>query len=196
MATEPYTIVVTGKFSVHLAAVGAAFPELNATPDATVWPKLCDGGRIDEDGLTIEHGQTIDEHMVSGLIGPAKISRSGQTLAINFTCVDLTMEQYAKVLNGQTVTDTAKESGKVGHRSIALALGEDVKLYAMLVRFETSPYGAGYKMQYEIPQAYQGSSPSVVFSKSEKAGLECSFMALEHATSGFGTLRMQDDEEG
>ena len=196
MATEPYPIVVTGKFGVYLAAIGAAYPDLNDDPDASVWTKLADGTRIDEDGLTIEHGQTIDEHMVSGLIGPAKISRSGQTLAVNFTCVDLTIEQYAKALNGQAVTDTAKESGEVGHRSIALALGEDVKLHAMLVRFETSPYGAGYNMQYELPQVYQGSSPSVVFSKSDKAGLECSFMALEHATSGFGTLRMQDDEEG
>lgn len=193
---EPYEIIMS-PFEVWLAPVGEAFPAIDAAP-AGNWVKLGTNGNknISEDGITLTHGQTINQHRAYGATGPVKANRSGEDLSIAFVLDDLTLEQYAKVLNNVAVNDVAAGVATAGYREITMRQGFDVSLFALLCR-GPSPYGDGWNMQYQVPRAYQGENPAPAFSKTSAAGLSLSFVALEDPNAAteaerFGKLVAQD----
>lgn len=189
--------IIIAPFEVYLAPVGETFPEIQATPGGN-WATLGTNGIKDysEDGVTVNHEQTLSQHRTLGSTGPVKVVRTEESLLVSFTLEDLTLEEYAKILNGQSVTDVAADADTGGYRHIPLRQGRSVNTYAMLIR-GVSPYGSSYNAQYEIAQAFQSANPSPVFNKSDAAGLECEWTALEDPTQAseedrFGRLVMQD----
>jgi len=193
---EPYEIIMS-PFEVYLAPVSTAFPAINATP-ASPWVKLGTSGldNMDEEGVTVSHEQSITQKRTLGSTGPAKVARTEENLTISFSLVDLTLEQYAKALNGVTVSDVAAGADTAGYRSITLRQGRSVSTYALLVR-GLSPYGDGYNAQYQVPVCYQSDNPAPVFSKGDAAALKFTFTAIEDPNAAteaarFGTLVAQD----
>lgn len=193
---QPYEIIISPA-DVYLAPAGTAFPDVD-TPPTGAWRLLGTAGKknYSEDGITVTHEQSLEPHRTAGSTGPVKVSRTEENLTIEGVLEDLSLEEYAKVLNGVTVADVAAATGTPGYRSIPLRQGIEVAEFACLVRFP-SPYGDGFAAQYQIPRVYQDENPAPGFSKSGAAGLAFRFAALEDPDATvdeerFGKLVAQD----
>jgi len=193
---QPYEIIMA-PFEVWTAPLSTAFPDVDETPGAG-WELLGTNGmkNYSEDGVTVTHEQTLEPHRTLGTTGPVKVKRTEEQLLIEFVLEDLSLEQYAKVLNDVAVTDTPAGSGTPGIRTITLRQGGDVAEFAVMVR-GPSPYADNMVSQYQIPRAYQAASPAPVFTKGEAAGLQVQLAALEDVNAStdeerFGKLVSQD----
>lgn len=189
MSTSPFEIIA-GPATVYVAPVGTAFPAINAAPSAS-WTSLGDT----EGGVTVTHEQSVTLLRVDQSTGPKKAIRTEEALVISFSLANLTLENYARIMNDVAVTDTAPGTGTAGHRSFKMRLGPDVARFAMLIR-GPSPY-MDANLQYEIPVVVQSGSPSVSFVRDDKSVLSVEFNAIEDSNASspadrFGTLRAQD----
>jgi hypothetical protein len=122
----------------------------------------------------LHHTQTVTPIMTDQHTGPVKALRTEEGLEVNFSLVDLTLENYALVLNSNTVTAAA---GPPAIKTLPIHKGVHVDLRAMLIRGR-SPYG-NLPLQYQIPVVYQSESPSVDYIKTDKSVLACVWTALE-----------------
>lgn len=198
--TAPYEIIAA-PFTVWLAPVGTAFPLPSAAP-AVAWIKLGTDGDLNytEDGVTVEHGQTIEVFRAFGSTGPRKAFRTEEELKISLVLADLSLEQYAVAMNYNTITPTVADATNPGMKAMGLSRGMSVAQRALLVR-GPSPYGDAWAMQFEVPRVVQSGNPKPVMRKGEPAGLELEFMALEDLEATveeerFGRLVAQTDDVG
>lgn len=193
MATSPFEIM-TGPLEVYIAAVATAFPAIEANPSAS-WTKLGTNGNKNQgdDGVKVSHPQTVSEFFVAGTTAPVKAHRTQESLEVQFTLHDLTLELYARLLNNKTVTDVAASGGAAGYRHIPLLRGQEVTEHALLVRGSKSAYGNSWNTQFELYKVYVASEPAPVFDKGTPAGLLFTFRALyDFTNSDIGRLVMQD----
>lgn len=193
---KPYEIIIS-PFEVFMAPEGTSFPDVDETP-AAPWALLGTNGvkNYSEDGVTVTHEQTVEQHRTLGSTGPMKAKRTEESLMVEFVLEDLSLEQYAKILNNVSVADTPAGAGTPGIRTIPLRQGSDVATFAVLVR-GPSAYADGFVSQYQIPRVYQGANPAPAFTKGEAAGLQVQLVALEDPNAAsdaerFGLLVMQD----
>lgn len=174
----PYQILA-GPADVYTAPVATAFPAVNAAPGGS-WTLV---GRT-EGGVTVAHNQSIVQLTADQHTGPVKALRESEGQEVNFSFVDLTLENYSLAMNSITVTAAA---GPPAIKTINLHRGVQVDLRAILVRGR-SPYFNG-PAQYQIPVTFQNGSPSVAFVKNDKSVLAASFVALEDLTAGTDAQR-------
>lgn len=174
---EPYEIIVS-PYEVWLAPVAEAFPDVDEAP-AGNWVLLGTNGKCNyaEAGVQITHEQEFNEIMTLCSNAPAKISRSKESVSVGLTLLDLSVEQYAKVMNFQTLTEVSAAAGVPGTRAIWLEQGVTVATRALLCR-GISPYGDSWTAQYQIPIVYQADNPAPIFHKEEPASLLCNFKVL------------------
>lgn len=193
MNTVPFE-VIAAPYSVYVAPVGTSFPAIDAAP-ANPWALVGTSGNLNYDdgaGVVVEHTQDVVEWRALGDGGTRKVFRTGEGQKVRLKLVDITLEQYAHALNGNTVTENP------GERVIGLSRGFDVATYAVLVRSDQSPYQAEGNSQYEIPRAAQAGSPTVTYKKGEPAGLDLEWITLVDPNAAtpderFGRLRVADD---
>lgn len=185
--SAPYEIIAA-PLTVYLAPVGTAFPLVNAAPSGS-WLKLGTNGNknYDEPGVTVTHSQTIGTFTPAGGTAPRKAFRTAEAQLVEFSLADLTIEQYAKLLNDATVTTTV---GPPATKDINLLQGLTVTTFALLAR-GISPIADTLPAQYQVPIVYQDESPKPVFSKGGVAMLACRFAALDDLSLGFGKLIVQ-----
>lgn len=198
--TVPYE-VISAPGTAYLAATGTAFPAINAAPSGS-FTKLGTNGDLNYDGATgivVSHPQSINKWRSLGDLGSRKIFPTEEDLMIKLKVVDLTLEQLKYALNNNTVTDTAAGSGTAGHRKVGLSRSFTVSTFALLLRFNTSAYGATatWNTQYEIPIVAMMGSPELMYKQGEPVGYELEFHALvdsaaASAAERFGVLRMMD----
>lgn len=193
---QPYEIIAA-PFTLWWAPTGTAFPLIDAAPGAS-WTKVgTSGDRSEtEEGVTVAHGQEINQVRTAGSTGPVKAFRREESLVISLTLLDISLEQYALALNGNDVATTAAGVGTAGYKALKLYRGVDVATMALLVRGAASAYGEGWNSQYEVPVCFQSASPEPVYTKGDPAGLALEFTALEDtaaatADARFGRLVMQ-----
>lgn len=174
---KPYEMIVAPG-EIWLAPVGEGFPDVDAAPSGN-WALLGQSGMysLNEDGIAVSHEQTLTQHRSLGATGPLKATRSEENLTIGGTLEDLTLEEYAKVLNDVSVTTGTTGSG-ADTKEITIRQGRSVSTFALLFRFP-SAYGDGWDAQLEIPRVYQSENPAPEFTKDGKAGLAFMFTALE-----------------
>ncbi len=168
----PFEVLI-GPLEVYIAAVGTAFPAVTASVPAGTWVKMGIND-MEEAGIVVTHKQTVNEWRGVGGTGPRKVGRTQESLDIEFTLVDLTLEKYMLAL-GQTIINVP---GPPGTKDIPLYMGTAVATYALLAR-GISPYADGYLAQYQVPVVYQSDSPAPAFAKGKPAGLKLKFTALE-----------------
>jgi hypothetical protein len=194
---KPFEIVAA-PFTLWVAPVGTAFPDIDEAPSGS-WIKLgTSGDRSEtEEGVTVTHGQEINQVRTAGATGPVKAFRTQESMVVAMTLLDLSLEQYAQALNGNAVTTTAAGVGSAGFKALKLYQGLQVEALALLVRGAAgSAYGDDWAAQYEIPACFQSGSPEPVFTKGEPAGLALEFTALEDPDAAtpadrFGRIVMQ-----
>lgn len=190
--STPYE-VLAAPFDVWLAAANTAETQVDTAPSGS-WTKLGANGadNYNEDGVTVTHEQNIETFRGLGKTGSLKAWRTEEDLKVEFTLHDVTIEQYKKALNDNSITTVAAGSGVPGSKRISNIQGYDVSLFALLARSRSaSPYGDSWNFQYWIPVCYQSESPEPVYKKGEPAGLKLVFMALQDSTNGFGVVRAQ-----
>lgn len=183
----PFEIIVA-PLTVWVAPVGTAFPLTNAAPAGT-WFKLGSSGTksYDSKGVTVTHNETLGKFVPAGGTAARKAFRSEEQFLLEFELVDLSIAQYAKVLNNATVNTTV---GPPATQDIDLLQGLTVATFALIAR-GVSPVADTLPSQYQVPLCYEAASPSIVYSKSAPAALDVQFEALEDATLGFGKLLVQ-----
>lgn len=191
---EPYEMI-TAPGEIWLAPVGESFPDVDEAPGGN-WEKLGQNGMysLNEDGITVSHEQTLETHSSLGSTGALKVTRSEESLTVSATLEDLSLEEYAKVLNDVSVSE-GSTGGGADTKEIPLRQGKSVSTFALLFRIP-SAYGDDWDGQFEIPRCYQSESPSPAFTKDGKAGLAVEFSALEDTDAAadderFGRLVMQ-----
>jgi hypothetical protein len=193
---EPYEMIIS-PFEVWLAQVGEPFPHVDDVP-AGNWALLGKNGKdnMSDAGVTVTHEQTIVQKRNVGSTGVKKVARTEEGLTISMVLEDLTLETYAKVLNGQSVGQVSAGAGVPGQVSIGLMQGAEVAEFAVLVR-GASAYDSNLHAQYQIPRAYQSDNPAPVFNKADVASLKCTFTVMEDLDAAspllkFGKLIMAD----
>ncbi len=184
--------IVAQPFNVYIAPVGESFPDVDETPGGN-WVLIGTSGNRNytEDGVTVQHEQTVEEFRSLGSTGPMKVFRTSENLIISFTLADLTLENYKYALNFNTVSDTAAGSGTPGHRDIDLYLGpDDVAQRALLVRgMNASPYLANTHVQYQVPVVFEVGSKEIVSQKVTPIGLALEFRAIDDPIAASASKR-------
>lgn len=180
--------VIASPLTVWVASVGTAFPLTNAAPSGA-WFQLGTSGtkNYDAKGVTVSHDETINKFIPAGGTVARKAWRSEENLSIEFELVDLTMEQYAKILNNATVNTTV---GPPATKDFNLLQGLTVVTFALLAR-GLSPINETLTAQYQVPIVYEADSPKPVFRKDAPAGLAVRFEALEDTALGIGKFMAQ-----
>jgi len=173
--------IVAAPLTLWVAPAGTAFPLVNAAP-AGPWIKVGTNGdrNYDDGGVEVGHTQKIEQARPAGSTGPIKAWRTEEDLMISLTLWDLTLEQYRIAMNDAAVSTTAAGAGTPGTKRFGLSQGGDVAVYALLVRGQSSPYGDGFALQYEVPIVYQSGNPKPAYKKGKPAGLALEFTALEN----------------
>jgi hypothetical protein len=180
--------ILAAPFTVYVAAVGVAYPAINAAPSGS-WTKLGTSGtkNYDEEGVTVTHEQEIATWTPAGSTAPQKAWRTSEGLVIAFTLVDVSPAQYAKAMNDATLNTVA---GPPGDKNFSLLQGMTVARFTLLVR-GISSLDDTLNAQYEVPIVFENGNQAPVYKKGDPAGLALEFVALEDATTGFGKLRIQ-----
>ena len=191
--------IVAAPFEIWIGPVGESFPAIEDTPVGN-WVKIGTSGNrsITEDGVTVQHQQTIEQFRSLGSTGPMKAFRTEESLIIAFTIADMTLENYKHALNQNTVTDTAV-GGNAGFRDVDLYQGLDLDQRALLVRgLNASPYLANTDIQYQVPVVYENGSKEIVAQKGTPIGLALEYIAIEDPNAStsadrFGKLIAMDE---
>jgi hypothetical protein len=185
--------VIAAPYTCFVAPVGTTFPPLEASEGAfpPAWTKLGTSGtkNYSEAGVTVTHTQTVAEFVSAGGAHARKAWRTDEGLDIAFELADLSLSQYALILDSVPVIEGA------GEQSITLERGIKVHGYAMLLR-GPSPIAANGVSQYEIAACYQSANPAPKFAlKGGPAMLAVQFTAVETQPGEFARLRVGEEEE-
>lgn len=174
----PFELVASSDVEVYVAPLATAFPDVDEAP-AVAWKKVGTYGNLNihPDGITVEQGQSIEKFRALGDVGVRKVGRTADDLMFTLTIWDLTVEQYAHALNGNTITTQSAGPGTPGKKTIGLSRGSSVSTMALLFR-APSPYMDDGVMQFCVPRACQTGNPKPKFNPKEPAGLELQFQAL------------------
>ena len=191
--------VVAAPFEIWIGPVGESFPAIEDTPTGN-WVKIGTSGNrsITEDGVTVQHPQTIEQFRSLGSTGPIKAFRTEEGLIITFAIADITLENYKHALGQNTVTDTPV-GGNAGFRDIDIYQGLDLDQRALLVRgLNASPYLALTDIQWQVPVVYENGSPEIVSQKGTPIVIALEYIAIEDpnastADDRFGKIIMMDE---
>ena len=181
MAAQDPREIVVGPLEIWLAAAVEAEDSVSATPSGN-WGKVGTSGdeNYTEDGVTITHSQTVQEHRAVGATGPLKATRTEESLTIAFTLMDMSIAQLTKLLNNTTKsTDTTPNIDYIGLRR-----GPDITVLSAIARGTgLSPSGA-YNIQLYVPRCYNKLGDiSPVFNKGTPVGCAAVFSALEYQSA-------------
>ena len=191
--------VVAAPFEIWIGPVGESFPAIEDAPTGN-WVKIGTSGNrsITEDGVTVQHQQTIEQFRSLGSTGPIKAFRTEEGLIITFAIADITLENYKHALGQNTVTDTPV-GGNAGFRDIDIYQGLDLDQRALLVRgLNASPYLADTDIQWQVPVVYENGSPEIVSQKGTPIVIALEYIAIEDpnastADDRFGKIIMMDE---
>lgn len=186
--------ILFSPYDVFWAPVGEAFPIVE---DAAAGNWLVLGAsiaeRTNEDGVMVTLEQDFEEFRSAGHSAPQEASRVSEAVIVTLTLHDLRPEMLRLVLNNNAVSSTAAGGGKAGFDEIDFERGASKpNEIALLVRGDSTQFATG-TAQYEIPRCYCSSSPEIVHTKGEAAGIEMEFRVLRATAAPFmGKLVSQD----
>lgn len=180
MAAEAYAEVIGTPYACWLGAVGTVAPLIDDDEDSfdEAWVQLGTNGINNQgtDGVTVNLGRTTTDYTPAGETLPVKSWTTDEKATVAVSLVDLTVEQFAAVMDDAAVTNVTASTGHAGEKSFSLIRGVAVHYYALLVR-GLSPYddGTGLQAQYEFARVYQSGSQAPKYLKGTPAELACEF---------------------
>jgi hypothetical protein len=191
----PYEII-GAPAEVWFAPADTAEPILNDDP-AAPWAKVGTSGNLNhaQDGVRISMPQTVNEFRAAGDTGTRKAFRTESGLSVALTLHDMSLEQLALALNGNTVATVPSNAGIVGYKKVGLSRGSSIGTVALLVRWP-SPYMDDGVSQLWCPRAMQVASSEFSLQNGTAAGVALEWKALIDTTAvdpadRYGTLKAQ-----
>lgn len=185
MAVGQLPEVIAAPYTAWVAPVGTVFPKLSEAEGAfpSAWKKLGTSGakNYSEGGITVTHGQTHGQFISAGGNVPRKKWRTEETGSVQFELVDLSVEQYALIMDNAKVEEV---TGANAEQWIQLRRGTgpfkvNLQFWALLLR-GTSTLNEEKEGQYEFATVCQAGAQSIKYSlKQGPAMLLVQFDALE-----------------
>jgi hypothetical protein len=192
MASSPFEIQL-GPADVYRAPLGESFPAVEDAP-AGNWELIADAEHITEDGIVIRGNPDITLVRSLGTIAAVKAGMVARDFQLEFTVMDTRVEAQAVAYGADpddAVTDTPAGGGAAGFRQVDVPIDPVPQGFALLLRWDQSGYGDGYKSQYQIYSAVQLGDGNGIFSKSTPFGQRHLWTAL-NSSAGFVRLVEQD----
>lgn len=186
--------VVAAPYDVWLAVVGTAFPAISANP-AGAWFKVGSAGaeNYDEDGIVLALSQAMNEWTGAKNTEASKVWRTADAKEVRVPLVDLSPNQFAKVMDDAAVTTVARAAGAAGQKFFDADRGITVAEFALLAR-GVSSLGEQFTAQLEVKRCYQSADFEIAGKKGEPGKLECVFRTLKPAAAPSVRVRMQSSE--
>lgn len=187
----PYE-VLAGPFTIYIAAVGTAFTDVTVSSPSGSWTKLGTTGtdNYDDSGVTVSLTPTYKDFTPAGSTAPTKVWRVTEAIEVSFNLVDMSMAQFAKLMNGVTQTDTSATASFGAQSSSPLLMGTGVSLFALMAR-ALSPTSDALASQFQLPIVYQAGQPKIVGKLGDPMKLEAKWTALKSTSLGFGKYIVQ-----
>lgn len=187
--------ILSGVGTLYVADGETAKPSMDSAP-GVAWTEISET----DGGVKVIASQEITKLFSDQHTGAIKAIRPEEGLRVETNIIRSTLELLAKVLGGQTVTDTAAGASTVGYRTIGFHRGQSVTEFAMLFRGTFSAYGSSYNAQFYLPRGYFDGEVGMEFKKDDKVLVPVQFealMDLDESTSEykFGQFDMQDAAE-
>jgi hypothetical protein len=175
---------ITGTARIYLAPYGTNPPDIDSSPDdfPEGWVYL---GETDGE-QSIAHTGPLTYFRTNERTGPVKAVRPEEDVTVTVTLVELSLENYARVLHSadNVVTDEITDPET---KRMPFKRGDCPTEYALLMHGAAdSPYGLFPAYNY-LPRVVSASEPTVTRAKDGRAALEAIFQALEDPE--------QDDED-
>jgi hypothetical protein len=178
--------LVAAPLKVYLAVVGTAFPEIDdAEADFDMaWGKLGTETDLnyDDSGVDVAHDETVNDFVPAGSTMPVKRFRTAESFLTKLNLVDVSPEQYAKVMNDATITTTPPSSGVAGKKAFSLFRGIVVNSFAVYMRGMSS-VDNDLNMEVKFSKAFVSVNGSVVWKKGDPAMLPIEILAIRHSDS-------------
>ncbi|MGE3175920.1 MAG: hypothetical protein AB7O32_00505 [Vicinamibacterales bacterium] len=197
----PYEVLV-GSGTAYIAPPGTALPDPGAALSAP-WVKIGTAGDLNYDentGVEFMVTETIAPWTPLGSNAPRKHFRTVEGVSVKLSVADMTLEQLTYALNGNTVTPVSAAPGVIGYKKIGLEKGQSIETYALLVRYNASPYMADGIMEYRHTLVQQKSEPKFTAKKGTPMTVDLEFMALPDpaaaAGEGLGVWLAQHEDAG
>lgn len=178
--SAPYEIVGMPA-DIYLAAVGATFPDIDATPNPATWTKLGTNGSLNytPDGVKAGQPQSFNVWRSAGSAAPRKVFRTEEDGKYGVSVADMTLEVLTEAIGRLAPTAVTSVPGTADHKKIGLSRGLNIPTVALLIRIEGgSPEMADGNTQYEIPYAQYTGSPEIVWRRDQPATIDMEWMAL------------------
>lgn len=199
--TIPYEVLV-GSGTAYIAPVGTALPapgEALTSP----WVKIGASGDLNYDestGIEFTVTEEIKDWIPLGSNAPRKQFRTKESVSVKLSVADMTLEQITYALNGNSVSTVAAGAGTIGYKKIGLSKGQNITTYALIIRYNVSPYMAVGVMEYRHTLVQQTGQPKFVSKKAEPMLAELVFTALVDGAAAagedLGVWVAQNAEEG
>lgn len=192
MAEQPYEIVAA-PFEIYIAPIGESMPAVTLEPPVGNWVLIGTSGdsSYGEEGVTIEHSETIEDHRGLGGTGIIKSFRTEEGILVSLMLHDLTLEEVSYALNMNAVQTSSNDKLMDSYK------GQQVATRALLVRGNgAGAYGADYNLQWEFPRVRVATAHSLNFQKGIPAGIALAFEVMEDLSAAsdadrFGIVRQQ-----
>jgi hypothetical protein len=163
MAVGELAEVIAAPYTAWVAAPGTEFPKIGMPEGefATGWTKVGTSGNknYSEAGVTVTHTQTQGQFVSAGGITPRKKWRTDEGMQVAFDLVDLSVAQYALIMDNATVTTV---TGAEANKSFQMKRGIKVHFYALLLR-GVSTQNESKEGQFEISTCCQMANPAPKF---------------------------------
>lgn len=181
MAAQKYAEVVGTPYSVYVAPVGTAFPNIDAAP-STAWTQLGVNGINNQgaNGVVVNLGETVSDFVPAGSTLPVKSWRTDEAMSVAFSLVDMTIEAMSTILDNALITTVAATTAVGAYKSIKLKRGINVATWALIVR-GLSPYddGTGLNAQYNFTRVSQAGSQAPTYVKGTPSELAVEFKIMD-----------------
>lgn len=178
---EPYEIVAA-PYQMWVAPTGTTFPKVDDLESAfgVSWVLLGTSGdrSYTDTGVQLNRQETTQDFTPAGSTLPIKKWTTAEAVTVAVTLADLTVEQFALIIDDAAVTTVAAGVGVAGEKSFSLIHGVQKHEYALLVR-GISPYGETFNAQYEFPRVCQDGNQQPTYSKQNPAELLAQFTVMD-----------------
>ena len=172
-ANTPFS-QLTGALKVYLALYGETIPDVDALPGGN-WVEF---GATDGD-QSFKHSGKVTFFKDNDHQGNVTGVRSEEDPTVKLKVVDLTLENWAKIISGTSKLVNGTTTLGSATRKLPVKRGAALVEYAMLLKGDTiSPYGL-YPGMFVIPRLVFSSEPEIKFGKNLRGSLDVEGHVME-----------------
>lgn len=163
--------LLASPYAVYGAVFGTPFPLIDDDESAfdPAWTLFGTNGtrNYTEAGVVVALDQTLSPWFSAGATRAINSFRTQEAGSVGFTLGDMSIDQFAYVLDNAAIATVSASSGVAGQKSISLDRGPNAFKYALLARglspetdIETPQFA-----QFQVVRAVQSANASLTYAK-------------------------------